>query len=130
MGWANVFEVRVAGSRSAYEDCRGLVAREGEVRRVGGFCIERALRKHVRLSIVGLAAIPKVDRLKRAKAEGDLAPDADPADLARYLSIVIYGITIQAAGGATRKELRGAAALAMRSWPQGPDAKGRQNGKV
>jgi AcrR family transcriptional regulator len=71
-----------------------------------------------------------LDRLKRAKAEGDLPPDADPADLARYLSIVIYGITIQAAGGATRKELRGAAALALRSWPQGPDAKGRQNGRV
>ena len=45
------------------------------------------------------------DRLKRAKGEGDLPPDADAADLARYLSIVIYGITVQAAGGATRKEL-------------------------
>src|SRR5277367_3574619 len=66
-----------------------------------------------------------LDRLKRAKAEGDLSPDADPADLARYLSIVIYGITIQAAGGATRKELRSAAELALRSWPRPPpnDAK-------
>jgi hypothetical protein len=63
------------------------------------------------------------DRLKRAKAEGDLAPEADPADLARYLSIVIYGITIQAAGGATRKELRSAAELALRNWPEAPDAK-------
>src|ERR1700680_2098580 len=63
------------------------------------------------------------DRLKRAKAEGDLPPEADPADLARYLSIVIYGITIQAAGGATRKELRSAAELALRNWPQAPDAK-------
>jgi hypothetical protein len=44
-----------------------------------------------------------LDRPKRAKAEGDLPPDADPDDLARYLSIVIYGITIQAAGGATRE---------------------------
>jgi AcrR family transcriptional regulator len=63
-----------------------------------------------------------LDRLKRAKAEGDLPPDADPADLARYLSIVIYGITIQAAGGATRKELRSAAELALRGWPQSPNA--------
>jgi hypothetical protein len=61
------------------------------------------------------------DRLKRAKAEGDLPPDADPADLARYLSIVIYGITVQAAGGATRKELRSAAELALRNWPQQGD---------
>jgi AcrR family transcriptional regulator len=68
-----------------------------------------------------------LERLKRAKAEGELPPDADPADLARYLSIVIYGITIQAAGGATRKELRSAAELALRSWPQAPTAKGRQD---
>jgi AcrR family transcriptional regulator len=63
-----------------------------------------------------------LDRLKRAIAEGDLPPDADPADLARYLSIVIYGITIQAAGGATRKELRSAAELALRGWPPSPNA--------
>jgi AcrR family transcriptional regulator len=68
-----------------------------------------------------------LDRLKRAKAEGELPPDADPADLARYLSIVIYGITIQAAGGATRTELRSAAALALRSWPPARNAKGRQD---
>ena len=58
------------------------------------------------------------DRLKRARAEGDLPADADPANLARYLSIVIYGITVQAAGGATHKELRDAAELALRNWPQ------------
>src|ERR1700675_1511247 len=69
-----------------------------------------------------------LDRLKRAKAEGDLPPDADPAELARYLSIVIYGITIQAAGGATRKELRSAAELALRGWPQAPKVKGRPDG--
>ncbi len=55
------------------------------------------------------------ERLKRFKAEGDLPPEADPGDLARYLSIVIYGITVQAAGGATRKELRSAAELALRN---------------
>jgi len=57
------------------------------------------------------------DRLKRAKAEGDLPPEADPDDLVRYLSIVIYGITVQAAGGATRKELRNVAELALRNLP-------------
>src|ERR1700742_1253871 len=34
------------------------------------------------------------DRLKRAQAEGDLPREADPSDLARYLSVVIYGITV------------------------------------
>lgn len=62
------------------------------------------------------------DRLKRFRAEGDLPPDADPADLARYLSIVIYGITVQAAGGATRKELRSVVELALRNWPEGPNS--------
>jgi AcrR family transcriptional regulator len=65
------------------------------------------------------------DRLKRAKAEGDLPPDADPSDLARYLSIVIYGMTVQAAGGATRKELQSAAELALQNWPQSSIAKRR-----
>jgi hypothetical protein len=38
-------------------------------------------------------------------------------NLARYLSIVIYGITVQAAGGTTRKELRSVAELALKNWP-------------
>jgi AcrR family transcriptional regulator len=58
------------------------------------------------------------DRLKRFKLKGDLPPQADPADLARYLSIVIYGITVQAAGGATRRELRRVTQIALRSWPE------------
>jgi AcrR family transcriptional regulator len=57
------------------------------------------------------------DRLKRAKADGDLPSGSNPADLARYLSIVIYGITVQAAGGATRTQLRNVAKLALRNWP-------------
>lgn len=68
------------------------------------------------------------DRLRRAKADGDLPADADPADLARFLSIVIYGITVQAAGGATRRELRSAAEIALRSWPQAANASRRQDG--
>jgi AcrR family transcriptional regulator len=68
------------------------------------------------------------DRLKRAKAKSDLPPDADPADLARYLSIVIYGITVQAAGGATRNELRRATEIALQSWPQVSGTKLRSRG--
>jgi len=57
------------------------------------------------------------DRLKRAQAEGDLPAEASPADLARYLSVMIYGITVQAAGGATRAELHAVADVALRTWP-------------
>jgi AcrR family transcriptional regulator len=56
-------------------------------------------------------------RLKRAKAEGDLPADSDPADLARYLSIVIHGMTVQSVGGASRKELRSVAEIALKQWP-------------
>jgi AcrR family transcriptional regulator len=78
-----------------------------------------AIRKElIRRRRIGESAIR--DRLKRAKIDGELPPDADPANLARYLSIVIYGITVQAAGGSTRKELRSVADLALRGWPQDP----------
>src|SRR5580704_2453847 len=60
MGWGILFEVRIARTCSGYENRRRVVTREGEVRRVGRFCIERALCKDARLSIVSLAAISKV----------------------------------------------------------------------
>jgi AcrR family transcriptional regulator len=56
-------------------------------------------------------------RLKRAKAEGDLPVDSNPADLARYLSVVIYGMTVQSVGGASRAELRSVAEIALKQWP-------------
>jgi hypothetical protein len=65
--------------------------------------------------------------LKRAKIEGDLPAGADPADLARYLSIVIYGITVQAAGGATRKELQSVAKLALQNWPRASNLKRKRD---
>jgi len=57
------------------------------------------------------------ERLKRAQAEGELPADADPAALARYFSTVIQGMAIQAASGASRKELERVAETAMRAWP-------------
>ncbi len=58
-----------------------------------------------------------VARFKRAKAEGDLPKDADPATLARYISTVAQGISIQAASGTKRAELRRVVELALRQWP-------------
>ncbi len=57
------------------------------------------------------------ERLERAQAEGELAADADPAALARYISTVMQGMAIQAASGASRKELERVADMAMRAWP-------------
>ena len=57
------------------------------------------------------------ERLKRAKREGDLPGDADPAGLARFVATVIHGMAVQAAGGASRKELERVAATAMAAFP-------------
>lgn len=56
-------------------------------------------------------------RLRRAKSEGDLPDGANPSDLARYVMTVIRGIAVQAAGGASRAELRRTARIALRAWP-------------
>jgi AcrR family transcriptional regulator len=64
----------------------------------------------------GEAAIRR--RLRRAKAEGDLAPDADPADLARYIATVLQGLSVQAAGGANRAQLLRVIQTAMQAWPR------------
>jgi AcrR family transcriptional regulator len=58
------------------------------------------------------------ERFERAKAAGDLPPSANPCDLARYVTTVMHGMAVQAAGGASRAELRRIAKTALRAWPQ------------
>jgi AcrR family transcriptional regulator len=61
-------------------------------------------------------------RFERAIAEGDLAADSDPADLARFVATVGQGMAVQGAGGATREELRRVVEMAMRAWPASKEA--------
>lgn len=63
----------------------------------------------------GLELIRK--RLEAARRAGDLPADSDCATLARYLATVMHGLAVQAAGGATRRELTRVANWAIRSWP-------------
>ncbi len=56
-------------------------------------------------------------RFESARADGDLSAEAEPADLARYVVTVMRGMAVQAAGGATREDLRRVAELALRAWP-------------
>jgi AcrR family transcriptional regulator len=56
-------------------------------------------------------------RFDRAVAEGDLPKDTDAADLARYLSAILQGMAVQAAGGTSRAQLRKIAEITLRSWP-------------
>ncbi|AQT79074.1 hypothetical protein B1R94_06980 [Mycolicibacterium litorale] len=63
----------------------------------------------------GLKAI--ADRLRRAQREGDLRRDVDAAALADYIDLVLRGLSAKARDGATRKQLRAAADLALTAWP-------------
>ena len=57
------------------------------------------------------------ERFERAVREGDLPNGTDCATLARYIATVLNGLAVQAASGATEKDLRQVAAVAMRAWP-------------
>ena len=57
-------------------------------------------------------------RLQRAKREGDLPRNADPAELARYVMTVLQGMAVQGADGASPDQLRRVAQVALRAWPK------------
>src|SRR6476620_1935802 len=57
-------------------------------------------------------------RLQRAKREGDLPKNADPAELAHYVMTVVRGMAVQFAGGASSDQLRRVAQIALRAWPK------------
>jgi hypothetical protein len=57
------------------------------------------------------------ERFKRAQLEGDLAPSADPAALARYLHMVVLGLSIQAQDGMSENELKESAERALMGSP-------------
>ena len=57
-------------------------------------------------------------RFEQAKAERDLPRGTTPADLARYVVTVMHGISVEAAGGASRQQLQRVADLALRAWSE------------
>ena len=114
-------------ARSVVEQLfQGVVAQQTANHSPGGCLLVRGalaagdkasrMRKAVMARLAGAESAIRT-RLERAKAEGDLPPDANPADLARYVMAVIDGISVAGAGGAGRKHLQGIARLALRAWP-------------
>jgi AcrR family transcriptional regulator len=57
------------------------------------------------------------ERLERAIADGELSGNVSPADFARYITTVLEGMAVQAAGGATCEEMLRVADMALRIWP-------------
>lgn len=58
-------------------------------------------------------------RLEQAIAEAELPASVDAGRLARYIITVLWGLSVQAAGGANRAQLNEVVKLAMRCWPGG-----------
>ncbi|MCS0502132.1 TetR/AcrR family transcriptional regulator [Ancylobacter mangrovi] len=56
-------------------------------------------------------------RFEAAIAAGDLPPDADAEELARYVLVVGAGLAFEAQWGATNAELKKVIARAMKAWP-------------
>jgi hypothetical protein len=69
----------------------------------------------IRQLVASEAAIRR--RFERAKSEGDLPANVNPADLARYIATVIYGMAVEAAGGASRSKLQRVVEMALRTLP-------------
>jgi AcrR family transcriptional regulator len=57
-------------------------------------------------------------RFDRAKSEGDLTKDADADDLARFVTTIYQGMTVQAIDGASREDLLRLADTALLIWPK------------
>ena len=56
-------------------------------------------------------------RFERARAEGDLPPDAQPEALVRFLMTVMQGMAVQAGAGAPRATLQGVVDTTLALWP-------------
>jgi AcrR family transcriptional regulator len=54
------------------------------------------------------------ERLVKARQKGELAKDINVDDYTRYLSIILAGLSIQAANGSTKAELKRTAHMALR----------------
>jgi AcrR family transcriptional regulator len=99
----------VAGSRNP----RGCFMVQGAL--ACGDSADGARRELARRRDASMTGLCK--RFERAVVEGDLPSDANPGDLARFVTTVMQGIAVQAASGASREELERTASIALRAWP-------------
>ena len=83
---------------------------------VGGKESRSVRRKLIALRVKGQDSL--LQRFERAKSEGDLPKHADAADLARFVTAVGQGMTVQAINGASRDDLVRLADMALRAWPK------------
>jgi AcrR family transcriptional regulator len=57
-------------------------------------------------------------RLQAAKEAGELPDDFDPCGFACYIATVLEGMSVHAAGGATREDLHKVVDMTLKAWPE------------
>jgi hypothetical protein len=82
----------------------------------GGVEGEPIRRKLIALRVKEQDALRR--RFERAKSEGDLPNYADAADLARLITALFQGMTVQAINGASREDLLRLSDTALQIWPK------------
>jgi AcrR family transcriptional regulator len=95
------------------EHPRGCLSLQGGL--ACGTGVESVKQAMVSWRTSALVALQK--RLQRAKQERDLPRNVDPKDLARYVLVLMNGLGVQAANGATGPEMKRAVELALRTLP-------------
>jgi hypothetical protein len=58
-----------------------------------------------------------LERLERAKEEGDLPAHVDPEGLSNVLGAILQGMSVQAGGGATKAQLEALVETGLAMWP-------------
>ncbi|MDT0444650.1 TetR/AcrR family transcriptional regulator [Streptomyces johnsoniae] len=106
---------------------RGSVAVVTSARNPGGGCLlvhgalatgEQGEAARARLADGRRAAETALRRrFERAQDEGDLAPDEDAADLARYIASVSFGLSVHASDGTGAEALHRVVDRALAAWP-------------
>ncbi|ODP37824.1 TetR/AcrR family transcriptional regulator [Sphingomonas turrisvirgatae] len=64
-----------------------------------------------------VARVALIQRLERARAEGDLPADADVEGLTSFLYAIVQGMAVQAGAGATREDLIRLIDTSLLMWP-------------
>jgi hypothetical protein len=83
---------------------------------VGGKESQRVREELIDLRLRGQEALRQ--RFERAQEENDLAKTADASDLARFVTAIFQGMTVQAINGASLEELLRLAQTALGAWPK------------
>jgi len=92
------------------------------------FNMSRQVKEHIGDMHVAFERLCR-ERFNRAIEAGEQLPSGSAADFARFCSVMIQGLALQAKAGSSRKELQRVVDLYLDSWPPRPVGSGK-SGRV